>query len=83
MNNKELSAALKEIARWVEWEGEMLVDFHLYAQRFRMEPGRNVFELVLDDALRARGLTLDRFRAEEAQKRKNYETPLPIKPGRR
>jgi hypothetical protein len=67
MTAKQLAQALREAARWAEWESEIINDYHEYCQRFRFDPGRNVFELVLIDALRSRGLTLERFRAEHAK----------------
>jgi hypothetical protein len=63
MNAKQLADALKVAALWAEWESEVLNDFHEYGMMFHAEPGGNVFACVLQDALRYRGLTLERLRA--------------------
>lgn len=68
MNARQLAASLREAANWAEWERDSLEDFHAYAQRFGAPAGGNVFEFVLRDALKFRGLTIDRFRAEGASK---------------
>lgn len=57
-----LAEALKEAARWAEWDMESLEDFHAYAHMFDGQPGDNVYTFVLRDALRERGLTLQQFR---------------------
>jgi hypothetical protein len=59
----ELAEAARQIADWLKWDIQSLSDFHAYAQRFGGRPGGNVFEMVLSDALKLRGLTLDQFRA--------------------
>lgn len=62
MTLKELRQALDEISRWLDWDTEMINDFHTYAQRFGGDPGSNVYTFVLTEALRGRGLTLEQFR---------------------
>lgn len=59
-----MSKVLRQASQLVQWESEVLDDFHAYSHMFGGEPGSNVFEHVLVDALRHRGLTLERFRAE-------------------
>lgn len=61
MNTRELKEALKVAARWASWQEESLDDFHAYAQMFGCQPGANVFDFVLGDALKPRGLTWDQF----------------------
>ena len=68
MNLKQIAEALKEAAKWAEWELESINDFHEYAQRFGGTPGGNVFTYVLRDALRFRGLTLEQFREMRRQR---------------
>jgi hypothetical protein len=60
----ELASAVRTAAQFLSWEAQSLADFHNYAQKFGGPPGGNVFEFVLVDALRNRGLTLEQFRAE-------------------
>jgi hypothetical protein len=64
---KDLSEALGELKEWVDWERELIDDFHVYAQRFQFRPGANVFQCVLEDALRYRGLTLAQLRGKEGK----------------
>ena len=64
MSTKELQRAAKEIAQWLEWDVEVINDFHRYAHRFGGTPGNNVYEFVLRHALRIHGLTLEQFREE-------------------
>ncbi|MFL6350882.1 MAG: hypothetical protein ACJ74Z_03400 [Bryobacteraceae bacterium] len=64
MNIHELAQSLGQLAMWVKWEGETLNEFHSYAKRFGAPSGCNVFQFVLEQALTARGVTLDQFRAE-------------------
>lgn len=61
---RELTCAAKQIAEYLELDAECLNDFHAYNHLFAKPPGSNVYLNVLQDALRMRGLTLDRFRAE-------------------
>ena len=68
MSMKQLEQAAKEIALWIEWERQMINDFHAYAHRFGGTPGKNVYEFVLRDALRLQGLTLEQFRQQTAAK---------------
>lgn len=70
MSARQLAAALRIAANWAEWEAESLDDFHAYAQKFLYPPGGNVFQMVLEDALRYRGLTLDQFRAAQPEVRR-------------
>jgi hypothetical protein len=63
MKMKELAERLREVASYIDWESEVIDDAHLYAQRFGASAGSNVFEFVLQDALRYRGETLERMRA--------------------
>lgn len=71
MNIKELQEALKQIGMWVEWERESLEGYHAYAQLYRCQPGANVFDFVLQDALRYRRVTfndeMQRLRDENAR----------------
>jgi len=64
MNLAQLRDALREMADVIEYEREVMEDFHAYSQRFGFTAGSNVFQNALEDALRHRGLTLERFRAE-------------------
>lgn len=57
-----IGKALKAAAEWVDWERETINDFHLFAQRFGSTPGSNVYDFVLRDALRFRGLTIEQLR---------------------
>jgi hypothetical protein len=58
---REMAEVLKQAAQWAEWESAVLDDLHRYAQRFGCQPGRNIFDFVLRDALRMRGLTREQF----------------------
>jgi hypothetical protein len=57
----KLVEASEQTATWLRWEQESLEDFHAYGQRFG-QPGKNVYRLVLEDALRLRGLSLQQLR---------------------
>lgn len=72
MTMRELAQAAKQIAEYIEWDGGMINDFHKYAQHFKCTLGGNVYEFVLRDALRSRGMTLEQFRElrSEAQEGK-------------
>lgn len=60
---KDLAQGAKEIAEFIEWDREMIDAFHLYAQRFNPGgAGSNVYKFALEDALRYRGMTLERLR---------------------
>ena len=58
---KSLLESAHEISRWLEWESESLDDFHAYYLRFA-QPGESVYRLVLEDALKFRGIRLDELR---------------------
>jgi transcriptional regulator with XRE-family HTH domain len=60
---RSLATAARTIAKWLEWDREVIEDFHAYAHRFGGSPGGNVYEFVLREALSNRGLTLEQFRA--------------------
>ena len=64
MTLKQLQQAAKEILTYIEWDREVINDFHTYAQRFGGTPGGNVYMFALRDALRGRGLTLEQLREE-------------------
>lgn len=64
MNARQLAAALREAANWAEWDRDSLEDFHAYAQRFGCKAGANVYQFVLADALKHRGMTLDQLRLD-------------------
>jgi len=61
MNAKDLSEALAVARDWAKWQSESLDDFHEYAQRFGCQPGGNIFDFVMIDALKQRGLTWQQF----------------------
>lgn len=63
MTMRQLEEALKQLGDWLEWERETINDFHAFGQRFGFQPGSNVFEGVLREALAHRGLTLEQFHA--------------------
>ena len=65
MSIRWLAAALKEAARWADWELESLELFHAYAHRFGSVAGSNVYLFVLKDALRSHGLTIEQFKESE------------------
>ena len=64
LNVRQLAAALRTAADWATWERDSLEDFHAYAHRFGCAAGINVYQFVLEDALRHRGLTLDQLRLD-------------------
>ncbi len=61
MTISELRRASIQITSYLLWNAESLERFHEYAQMFGGRPGGDVYTLVLEDALRARGLTLQQF----------------------
>lgn len=61
---RDIRDAMLDAAQWIDWEIELMNDFHKYSQKFGCAPGGNVFEFVLRDALRQHGLSLEQFRAE-------------------
>ena len=65
---RDLRDALRQSAQWIDWEIELMDDFHAYAQTFGGSPGCNVFEFALRDALRVQGTTLEQFRAARRER---------------
>jgi hypothetical protein len=68
MNIPEIAQAMRQAAQFFDWEREFIGDFHEYAQMFGGDPGCNVFEFALKDALKSRGLTLEQFREKAKEK---------------
>jgi hypothetical protein len=64
MNIKELRRVNAQIGRWLKWECDSLTLFHAYAQQFGCGAGANVYMFVLREALKSRGMTLERFREQ-------------------
>jgi hypothetical protein len=63
---KDLLDASKEITKWLEWDLRVIDDAHRYCHRFHAgQASANVYTTILEDALRAHGLTLEQFRANE------------------
>ena len=58
---RQLIVAHQEVLKWLEWERDSIERFHAYAQMFGCAPGRNVYEFVLEDALRHRGYPPTQF----------------------
>jgi hypothetical protein len=72
VNIKECHAALIQVAQMLDWEYQLLQDFHDYAQKFGASPGINVFDFVLRDALAARKIGTEewkRIRLEADERR--------------
>lgn len=65
MSMKELHAAARQIADWIEWGGEAISLFHHYAHTYGASPGENVYLFVLEEALRSHGVTLAQFKARQ------------------
>lgn len=63
MTVKELADATREIAQMLEYEAQTLEEYHAYAQMFELEPGSNIFEQVLADALAHRGSDIGELHA--------------------
>lgn len=61
---RQLAEASDQITTWLRWEQESLSDFHAYGQAFGVA-GNDVYSLVLADALRFRGLTLEQLRGKQ------------------
>lgn len=61
---RDIRDAMLDAAQWMDWEIELMDDFHKYSHKFGGTPGSNVFEFVLRDALLHHGLSLEQFRAE-------------------
>ena len=61
-NLGQLQDALLSTAEMIRWERETLEDFHHFSHEFGGSPGGNVFEFVLQDALRHRGMTRGQLR---------------------
>ena len=64
MNITELRRALVEIGRFLEWEQDLIDHYHAYARQFGCPAGGNIHKFVLEDALRFRGLSLQRFQTQ-------------------
>lgn len=62
MNLRTIRNALQAVDQLLEWEMDIVEDFHLFAHRFGAQPGSNVYEFVLHNALKFRGLTLEQLR---------------------
>lgn len=61
----QLIDALLLVADVLSWQSATIDDFHRYAHRFGGQPGGDVYEFALLDALRMRGLTLDQLRERD------------------
>jgi hypothetical protein len=68
VNIYEIAQAMRQASQFFDWEREFIGDFHEYAQMFGGTPGCNVFEFALEDALKSRGLTLEKFREKVKEK---------------
>lgn len=64
---RDLHNMMLDAAAWMEWEIETIEDFHHFAYEFGACPGSNVFQFVLLDALRHRGVTLEELRVKREQ----------------
>lgn len=65
---RDLRDLFSDNAGWIESEIETIEDFHHFGHEFGATPGSNVFEFVLLDALRHRGMTLEQLREKRGQK---------------
>jgi hypothetical protein len=68
MSLKQLQQAAARISQYLDWDMETINETHAYCQRFH--PGRagsNVYALILEDALRSRGITIEQFRSERSE----------------
>ena len=64
---RDLRDMMLDAAGWMEWEIETIEDFHHFGHEFGASPGSNVFQFVLLEALRHRGMTLKELCARRSQ----------------
>jgi hypothetical protein len=67
----DLAVALYKAAKILDWEREVIQDFHDYAQHFGASPGSNVFKFALKDALKFRDVNIEAVRRERPWEREN------------
>lgn len=70
MTLKQLQSAAAQIAQYLDWSAETINNAHAYCQKFHQgRAGSNVYALILEDALRSRGITLEQFISEMSEEK--------------